>query len=382
MHHTDADEGLLVMNAVERARSSGLFDVVALAVADVPENRSLARFAECFGVEIVFGAEHDVARRLADCAGAFDCPSIARALVWWFFLDLELVERELALLEASDCDWVTLPRDFDLRFGVDAMRASFFDKVAAAFDAEAPLARSHGLNPWGLAEARPELFRTLVCDAVPTYSQARFERLRNEMRELWPSRWDGAATPLHPYRLARARLPCGGVVLDLACGLGVGTALLGERGRALGIDLDRAAIERCRAVHGARATFAAGDALSLELGTARFDQIVSVHTLEHVADDQAFLERVARWLKPEGELVLEVPLQMRRPFLGIETPLSPEHLREYSVAELLAKVGVHFDVLEAHGVARGASVPLERARNAALLIARPKARRQRESTCP
>jgi SAM-dependent methyltransferase len=381
MHHTDLHEGLLVRNGVERIKASGLFDAVVLAVADVPENRALERFAASFEVEIVYGAEHDVARRLADCARAFDCETIARALVWWLFVDLELVELQLLLLESSDCDWVSLPRDFDLRFGVDAMRPSFFAKIAAdlaAREPDGPLERSRGLNPWGLAEARPERFRIRVCEDVPLYARARFEELRREMGELWPSRWDGAATPLHPYRLARARLPRGGEVLDLACGLGAGTALLGERGRALGIDLDHAAIERSRARHGDRASFVAGDALALELGSARFDQVVSVHTMEHVADDEAFLERIACWLKPRGELVLEVPLAMGRPFLGIETPLSPEHLREYTIPGLLDLVGARFDVLEASGVARGAYVPLERARNAALVVARPKAPVQKE----
>jgi SAM-dependent methyltransferase len=380
MHHDEADERLLEVNAVRPVVESGLFDHVALALADVPENRALARWAGRWGIDVVHGSERDVARRILDCARRYDCDVIARALVWWFFLDLDLVQAELELLESSDAERVDLPRDFDLRFGADVFRACFLERVRDDLDqverrsAADPSLGGWRRNPWSWAETHPERFRARTCAALPTYDRARFDELRARMRGLWPERWDGAGSPLVPYRIACELLPTGGSALDAACGLGAGSAFLAERGSVVGVDLSRATIERCRARYGEalaeRASFVTADLLELELESERFDVAVSVHTLEHLRDERTFLARLARWLRPGGRLVLEVPLLMRRPFVGIETPLSPDHLREYEVDALRALVAEHFEIERCLGVARGTYLPIERARNAALIVGR------------
>jgi SAM-dependent methyltransferase len=205
---------------------------------------------------------------------------------------------------------------------------------------------------------------------VPEYGRARFEHVRARMRQLWPERWDTSGSPLHPYRLAAQRNARGARFLDVASGLGAGTAHLAERGSALGVDREAAAVHHARERFGQRARFEVGDALELELAPGSVDCLVSVHTLEHLADDRGFLERAERWLARAGELVLEVPLLMRRPFVAVERPLSPDHEREYDLPGLRALVGERFDVQALQGVARGAYVEPARARNAALIVAR------------
>jgi SAM-dependent methyltransferase len=192
------------------------------------------------------------------------------------------------------------------------------------------------------------------------------------VRALWPEQHDGAATPLAPYRLALAHLSEGGKVLDLATGLGAGAALLARRGRVLGVDRDAAALERARERYGREVEFVCADAFSLDLERSSLDLAVSIHTLEHVADDAGFLARLHGWLKPDGVLVLEVPLLARRPFLGIGEPLSPAHVREYDVEGLLDLVAERFRVREAYGVSRGVYQELERARSAVLVVGEPR----------
>jgi SAM-dependent methyltransferase len=371
MHHSDAEEKLLELNGVVKVRDSGLFDRVVLAVADLPENRCLERWAEAWGVEIFYGAERDVARRLLDCAQAYECEIVARALVWWFFLDLGLVESSLRLLENSDADGVRLPEDCDIRFGADVFRTRFLRKVLAA-QQDPSVAQRFAMNPWGHAEAHPEAFHLRTQERLPVYSRATFDALRARMKWLWPSRWDGAATPLHPYRMGESLLAEGGCSLDVACGLGAGTALLARKGPALGVDLSPEAVERCRSRYGERARFVAADALELDLPARSFDLITSVHTMEHVPDDRGFLERLARWCKPQGHVLVEVPLLARYPFRDVADPLSPDHEREYQREELLELVGEHFELREAFGVNRGAYLDLDRARSAALLSLKPR----------
>ena len=76
MHHSDADEKLLETSVVPRVLESRLFDHVVLAVADVPENDVLERWAKHWGVEVFRGAERDVARRILDCAHALDAAQL------------------------------------------------------------------------------------------------------------------------------------------------------------------------------------------------------------------------------------------------------------------------------------------------------------------
>ena len=67
--------------------------------------------------------------------------------------------------------------------------------------------------------------------------------------------------------------------------------------------------------------------------------------------------------------MLEVPLRAERPFAGIETPLSPDHVREYAADELLERVAERFTVLETYGVNRGSYLDVSRARSAILVVA-------------
>ena len=80
MHHTDLVPGIESRNAVVPLQDSGLFDHVVLAVADMPENDVLEPFAERLGIPIFRGPTEDVAKRLADCATAYGCDVVARAL--------------------------------------------------------------------------------------------------------------------------------------------------------------------------------------------------------------------------------------------------------------------------------------------------------------
>lgn len=92
-------------------------------------------------------------------------------------------------------------------------------------------------------------------------------------------------------------------ILEVGCGTGWLTAKLAECGTVMGVDLGaetvRAASERLPGVE-----FRAGDILSLDLPGNHFDVVVTLETLSHVADKNAFMEKMARVLKPGGTLIL------------------------------------------------------------------------------
>lgn len=101
-------------------------------------------------------------------------------------------------------------------------------------------------------------------------------------------------------------------VLDIGCGIGLQTLLLGKHSRhVLGIDLSNRAIETADAI--ARAsllsssvTFVQGDVAETDFDKNSFSKIVSFCVLEHIPDWPRVLKKAHEWLAPGGYLVISV----------------------------------------------------------------------------
>ena len=146
----------------------------------------------------------------------------------------------------------------------------------------------------------------------------------------------------HRYAFAR-RFVEGKRVLDVACGEGYGTALLGSvAASAIGVDIDMASIDRARATYGEgkKVRFIASSCTGLPLPSASIDVIVSFETIEHIeaADQLAMLIEFARLLTPAGLLVISSP--NKRLYSDERQYVNPYHLQELyrdDLARLLSK---------------------------------------------
>src|SRR5882672_6003765 len=126
------------------------------------------------------------------------------------------------------------------------------------------------------------------------------------------------------YRFARDRVQ--GRILDVACGTGYGTAMLG----AVGADLS---IEALRYARRHPASYIAADAGRLPFGRC-FDAVVSFETIEHVPDPGRFVAECARVLKPGGVLLVSTPnRELWSP--RSSKPLQRHHVKEFNRRELL-----------------------------------------------
>jgi SAM-dependent methyltransferase len=92
-------------------------------------------------------------------------------------------------------------------------------------------------------------------------------------------------------------------ILDLGCGTGWLSGILGRFGPTTGLDLSSAAIERARQLY-PDVGFVAGDLFSAPLPHRAFDAVVSLQVIEHVEDQGRFVDRVADVLRPGGHLLL------------------------------------------------------------------------------
>jgi SAM-dependent methyltransferase len=148
----------------------------------------------------------------------------------------------------------------------------------------------------------------------------------------------------HRYAFAR-RFVEGKRVLDVACGEGYGTALLGSvAASAIGVDIDMASIDHARATYGdgKKVRFIASSCTGLPLPSASVDVVVSFETIEHIeaADQLAMLIEFARLLTPAGLLVISSP--NKRLYSDERQYVNPYHLQELYRDDLARLLGKRF----------------------------------------
>jgi cyclopropane-fatty-acyl-phospholipid synthase len=132
----------------------------------------------------------------------------------------------------------------------------------------------------------------------------------------WPAgveRLGDAEAAMLALTAERAGLADGQDVLDLGCGWGSLALWAARRFPASRITAvsnshaQRAFIEaRARAAGLPNLTVRTADVRTLELPAAGFDRVVSVEMFEHMRNYELLLGRIARWLRPDGALLVHV----------------------------------------------------------------------------
>lgn len=138
------------------------------------------------------------------------------------------------------------------------------------------------------------------------------------------------------------------LVLDCACGVGYGSAILREKaGAVIGIDCSARAISHAMKVYRAPLlSFAVGDARELRFDDEAFDAVVTIETLEHFPEAELFLSEIWRVLKPGGLLYLTTPDGDMYPYRAEDDPEKVPggkfHFCHYTRAQLLKLVRKDF----------------------------------------
>jgi 2-polyprenyl-3-methyl-5-hydroxy-6-metoxy-1,4-benzoquinol methylase len=131
------------------------------------------------------------------------------------------------------------------------------------------------------------------------------------------------------YEFAARHLVAGSV-LDMACGVGYGTAFLVQSPvitRATGVDIDAGSIQyAAERYKNERVAFFCSDAMQFASG--KFENIVSLETIEHVADPWALFSHLVSLLKPQGRLIASVPVTP-------SVDANPHHKTNFSVKTFL-----------------------------------------------
>ena len=121
-----------------------------------------------------------------------------------------------------------------------------------------------------------------------------------------------------------------GKVLDLGCGTGALLDQLRDCSAELwGLDVSQEGLKFC-AIRGHKKLVLA-DATRIPFRQNYFDVITAIGLIEHLEDDQLFLDEVRRLLKPNGMLIL---LTSSFPYLWSMHDTANEHKRRYYLREL------------------------------------------------
>ena len=99
------------------------------------------------------------------------------------------------------------------------------------------------------------------------------------------------------------------VVLDASCGVGYGTQILSwAAASAFGIDIEPAAIEYAEEMYSTdNTTFVVGDVTKMPFPDKMFDVVVSFETIEHLKDQEGFVDEVWRVLTDDGVFIVSAP---------------------------------------------------------------------------
>ena len=138
----------------------------------------------------------------------------------------------------------------------------------------------------------------------------------------------------------------GAHVLEAGAGEGYGAGLMSRLATSvMALDYDATAVTHVAAAYPG-VPVVRGNLVRLPFAHGCFDLVVSLQTVEHLWDQEAFAAECLRVLRPGGRLVLSTP--NRRTF----PPGNPFHERELDAAELRALLTGPMS-LELHGVSHG-----------------------------
>ncbi len=130
-------------------------------------------------------------------------------------------------------------------------------------------------------------------------------------------------------------------VVDLACGEGYGSAVLGRTAASVvGVDANPEAFEHARLKYsGANLRF---ERDMIETWTGDVDCVVFLQTIEHVQDPDSVLARLAAMIGPDGVAYVSTPNVLTLAPQGEERSGNPWHVREYRPEEFAALCARHF----------------------------------------
>jgi SAM-dependent methyltransferase len=138
-------------------------------------------------------------------------------------------------------------------------------------------------------------------------------------------------------------------VVDLACGEGYGSAVLGRTAASVvGVDANPEAFEHARAKY--TTGHVSFERNMIELWSGDVDCVVFLQTIEHVQDPDGVLAHIRELIEPGGVAYVSTPNVLTLAPKGAERSGNPWHVREYRPEEYRALCRRHFGSVDLLGL--------------------------------
>ena len=358
---------------ISSLKKSGMFDTIILAIPKQEKSTVFDELSKIWGVEIFYGSDYNVAERLYDATKKFNPDVVVRVLLKRFYIDLELVHNMIEKIKEG-FDYVSLDNNVNYEVAADVTSFNALQRTVNLLK-ELPndhISNTYRFTPWNFIE-HSEKFNVTIIDYKKSWNKDKIKQIKKKLFRLVESEENHSSkiednNPSSRYLFFIKFIGSNDVVMDIACGQVGGTTVLADYAKKVyGIDSNESYISKSKEKFNKKnIEYLHGTDKLLEKFPSAFDKVVSSHTLEHVDNDQLFLERIRDSLRDDGKLILEVPKLFLYP-LG--EPLYPVHVREYTIfnlEKLLHETG--FEIIEKYGGNRNEYVNIKNARNVLLYI--------------
>jgi 2-polyprenyl-3-methyl-5-hydroxy-6-metoxy-1,4-benzoquinol methylase len=152
-------------------------------------------------------------------------------------------------------------------------------------------------------------------------------------------------------------------IIEVGCGAGWLCGDLRPFGRVTGTDLSDEVLTRAHA-RLPDVNFVAGDFLALDFPPGAFDVVVTLEVLSCVQDQEAFVAKIARLLKPGGYVMMATPNRRVLQRYNRIPPPGPGQLRRWTdKQELRSLLAREFDIREIFSITPRANKGLMRILN-------------------
>lgn len=211
-----------------------------------------------------------------------------------------------------------------------------------------------------LGSGSPLLFEPMPASAILARAPEDLAATRDLHMDMLREAGRRADAHVARYQWARQFVRPGDRVLDAACGLGYGSALLADATLAesvRGLDADPWAVTYAREHYGASRSRLSFDTCDLDTldaqAPASYDLVVSFETIEHLADPARFVQACRRLLTPGGRLLCSVPNEWVD-----ETGKDPNpfHLHVFDRARLESLCSTAFAIEHVYGQTAGGAM--------------------------
>ena len=347
--------------------------------SDQKENFKLKKYSKKYKIPIIFGSPTNLISRIKKVHKIINSDIYVRILPQWYFCDFKKIYNFAEKLYKTNQLILKYPDQFDFRFVGDIFKIEYIKLIDELLKKkQIAFENYYKFNPWSFLVLNEKsisrrLFNIKFND-LPKYPYSVFKTFKAKYNRVWPESWNKSGTPQISYDFAKNYIKKKkSEVLDLACGTGAGTIELSNNklvNKVLGLDYDIKNIQYAKNNNKSPKTkYETFDAMNLDKKLInKFDVIVSIHTMEHIKDDNKFIFNLYEYLKKNGVLIIEVPFYYTYPFFGIKIPYGDGHFREYNETSFKRVIKTKFNILNFKGVSRG--IIGDKIGNAAVIIAK------------